>query len=115
MALKVLIQRKLKPGKQHEIGEAIKDIRPGVVQAWGFISGETLRSVDDPSLHLVISAWKSVEDWQSWLDSPQRKAFEDKIAALLVEPEKISRYETDAYFDIKGMVEILAERTVVAD
>ena len=115
MAFKVLIQRKIKPGKEKELGEAIKDLRPRVVQAQGLISGETLRSVDDPSLYLVISAWKSVEDWKSWVGTPEPKAFEEKIAALLAEPEKISTYQTDTYFGLKGMVETLAEGIVVAD
>jgi quinol monooxygenase YgiN len=115
MAVKVLIQRKITPGKENELGEAIKDIRFRVVQAQGFISGETLRSVEDPSIHLVISAWKSIEDWNSWVNTAERKAFEETIAAVLAEPEKISTYQTDTYFDVKGMVETLAEGIVVAD
>lgn len=115
MAVKILIQRKIKSDKVSELGAAIKDLRPRVVQAEGFISGETLRSVDDPSFHLVISAWKSVEHWKSWLDTPERKAFAEKVTALLAEPEKISTYQTDSYFDIKGMVETLAEGIVVSD
>lgn len=112
MAFKVLIQRKVKPGKANELGEAIKDIRLRVVQAQGFIYGETLLSVNDPSIHLVISAWKSVEDWQRWGGTPERKAFEEKITALLAEPEKISVYQTDTYFDVKEMMETLAEAIV---
>lgn len=115
MAIKILIQRKIKSGKESELGEAIKGILPRVVQAQGFISGETLRSVDDPALHLVISAWKSVEDWNGWVNTAERKAFEEKIAAILAEPEKITTYQTDTYFDVKGMVETLAEEIVVAD
>jgi len=115
MAVKILIQRKIKPGKENELGEAIGEIRSRAIHAQGFISGETLRSVDDPFSHLVISAWKSVEDWKSWVNTPERKAFEEKIAGVLADPENISIYETDTYFDVKGMVETLAEGTVVAD
>jgi heme oxygenase (mycobilin-producing) len=115
MAVKILIQRKIKSGKENTFGEAIKELRPRVVQAQGFIFGETLRSVDDPSLHLVISAWKSLEDWKGWVDTPERKAFEEKIAALLAESEKISAYQTETYFDVKRVVENLAEGIVVSE
>jgi quinol monooxygenase YgiN len=115
MAVKILIQRRIKPGKQDQLGEAIKDIRPKVVQAQGFISGETLRSIEDPSLHLVISAWKSIDGWNSWLNSAERKAFEDAIAPVLTEPETISTYQTDIYLDVKGIVETMAEAIVVPD
>ena len=33
MAVKVLIQRKIKPGKETALGEVIKDIRPGWFRA----------------------------------------------------------------------------------
>ncbi len=116
MAIKVLIQRKIQAGKESELGQAIREVRSKAVHAPGFISGETLRSLSDPSVHLVISAWKSVDDWKRWLDTPERKAFAQNIAALLAEAEKISAYQTDTYFDVKGVVEtLLAEDTVVAD
>jgi hypothetical protein len=47
-----------------------------------------------------------------WLDTPERKAFAEKIAALLAEPKKISTYQTDSYFDIKGMVETLRRESL---
>jgi heme-degrading monooxygenase HmoA len=115
MAIKILIRRRMKPGKEDLLSAAIKDIRAKVLRAQGFISGETLRSIEDPSLHLVISTWKSLEDWNSWLTSAERKAFENTIAPVLSEPEQISTYQTDTYFDIKGMVETMAEAIVVAN
>jgi quinol monooxygenase YgiN len=115
MAVKILIQRRINPGKEGDFRKAIDGIRSSVTQARGFVSGETLRSVDDPSLHLVISVWKSVEDWQLWLNSAERTAFQEKIAALLIEPEKIGTYQTDIFFDVNGMVETLGGAINVAD
>ena len=115
MAVKILIRRRVEPGKEADLAEAIRDIRSRVLQAQGFISGETLRSIEDPSLHLVISAWKSLEDWQRWMNSAERKSFEATIAAVLTEPEKISVYHTVTYFDVKGMLKNLAEGMVVAN
>lgn len=74
MAIKILIQRKIKAGKENELSEAVREVRSKAVHAPGFISGETLRSLADPSVHLVISTWKSVEDWTNWADTPERFA-----------------------------------------
>ena len=78
MAVKILIQRKVRPGRENEFGEALRKLRSKAIHAQGYISGETLHSVEEPSLHLVISTWKSLEDWNRWANSPERKAFEEK-------------------------------------
>ena len=49
----------------------------------GYISGETLRNVDDPEESLVISTWNSVEDWKTWLASGERDRVQGKIDNLL--------------------------------
>ena len=49
----------------------------------GYISGETLKSLDRPDTFLVISAWKSSDYWEKWLLSKERQETQDKIDALL--------------------------------
>jgi heme-degrading monooxygenase HmoA len=49
----------------------------------GYISGETMRNVADPHEYLVISTWKSVEDWERWFANKQREVIEGKIDAIL--------------------------------
>ena len=97
MAVKILIHRKIKPGKEKALSEAVKALRFKAMYAQGYISGETLRSVEDPSIHLVISTWKSIEDWKSWINTPERKAFEQKIDAILEEPTKIAPYNYESF------------------
>ena len=48
MAIKVLIQRKLKPRKEKELSQAVKELRSMATRAPGYISGETLRCIEDP-------------------------------------------------------------------
>jgi heme-degrading monooxygenase HmoA len=96
MAVKILIQRKIRPGKENELGEAIRELRSKAIHAQGYISGETLRSIEDPSLHLVISTWKSLEDWNHWANSPERKAFQQKTDALLEGPTKVTPYQYES-------------------
>jgi len=97
MAVKILIYRKVRPGKEKELSEAVRNLRSKAIHAEGYISGETLRSIEDPSVHLVMSTWKSIEDWNNWLNTPERKAFQQKIDAILEEPTKITPYEYESF------------------
>jgi heme-degrading monooxygenase HmoA len=97
MAVKILIHRKIKPGKEKELGEAVRALRFKAMYAQGYISGETLCSVEDPSIHLVISTWKSIEDWNNWFNAQERKAFQEKIDVILEEPTKIAPYRYESF------------------
>jgi heme-degrading monooxygenase HmoA len=96
MAIKVLLQRKIKPGKEIELSAAVRELRSKAMHARGYISGETLRSIEDRSVHLVISTWNSVEDWNTWFNTPERRAFQQEIDAILEEPTKITLYEYES-------------------
>jgi len=96
MAVKILIQRRVKPGKEKELSEAVRNLRSKAIHAEGYISGETLCSIEDTSVHLVISIWKSLEDWNHCADSPERKAFQQKTDAILEEPTKITPYQYES-------------------
>jgi len=97
MAVKILIYRKVRPGKEKELSDAVRNLRSKAIHAEGYISGETLRSVEDPSIHLVISTWKGIEDWHNWFNTPERKAFQQKIDTILKERTKIAPYEYESF------------------
>jgi len=40
----------------------LRELRALALPRRDYISGETLRSKDDPSTYIVISTWESVED-----------------------------------------------------
>ena len=83
MAIKVFIKRTVPEGKAKEIIPLFREIRSLATNHSGYISGETLRSMDRPDLFLVISTWHSSNDWKKWLASDDRKPIQDKIDALL--------------------------------
>ncbi|RLA94056.1 MAG: antibiotic biosynthesis monooxygenase [Deltaproteobacteria bacterium] len=88
MAVKVIIERRLKEGKEGELAQLLRQLRAKALLASGYISGQTLRSVDDPRLYLVISTWKSLEDWRNWEKDSERNELQRKIDELLEEPAK---------------------------
>ena len=93
MAVKILIQRRIKPGKERELNQAVRQLRSKAIHSQGFISGETLQSVEDPFVHLVVCTWKSLQDWNNWVATAERKAFQEEIKGILAEPEKITPYQ----------------------
>ena len=88
--VRVIIERHCQPGKEAELERLLVDLRTISVRQHGYISGETLHSVDDPSLWLVISTWTDVDLWKVWETMPERLDRVRKIEPLLAAPEKVS-------------------------
>jgi heme-degrading monooxygenase HmoA len=83
MSIKIIIKRKVPKEKEKEVLPLIKELRLLTTKQEGYISGETLDRVDKPGQSLVISTWQSIEDWNNWLNSNERKKIQDHIDELL--------------------------------
>ena len=88
--VRVIIERRCQPNKEVELEKLLVELRSKAMWQRGYISGETLQSVDAPSLWLVISTWLDAELWKAWENSPERQEMVTKIEQLLVVPEKVS-------------------------
>lgn len=84
--IRVIIKRKIRPGKEREMWNLTHDLRSKAMRSTGYVSGETLVGHDDPSLWVIISTWLTAENWQAWLNSPERKAVDSQEKALLAAP-----------------------------
>ena len=82
MAIKVFIRRKYPKNKLKELYRHIREIRSLVPLQPGYISSEYLKTIDDSDELTTISSWFSLEDWQAWLATDQRKKIQAKIDAL---------------------------------
>ncbi len=83
MAVKILIKRKVPRDKGKEMIPLFRKLRALATNQPGYISGETLKSLDRPDVFLVISTWQSAEDWEKWLISKERQEIQDQVDALL--------------------------------
>jgi len=92
MAVRVLIEREIEPGQEINTHELLMKLRAKAMQIKGYISGETLRSLDDPRKFLVISTWNTVEDWKAWESDPDRRKAQEELNRLLRHPEKTTVY-----------------------
>jgi heme-degrading monooxygenase HmoA len=83
MAIKVLIKRRVPSEKARETITLFRQLRILATAQDGYISGETLRSLEKPDEFLVISTWQSSQDWKNWLASRDRKEIQAKVDKLL--------------------------------
>jgi heme-degrading monooxygenase HmoA len=90
MALKVLIERHVKKGKEGYLIELLNNLRTELIEQPGYVSGELLQSQDDKSTIFALSTWQSELDWKSWKGDPKRLELEEKIEPLLTEPSKLT-------------------------
>ncbi len=83
MAVKVLIKRRVPAAKAKQMIPLFRKMRALAAEQPGYISGETMRNLDDPEEFLVISTWRASEDWKRWLESSERRGVQEQVDALL--------------------------------
>lgn len=88
--VRVIIERRCQPDREVELESLLIELRTRSMKQRGYISGETLRSVDDPLLWMVISTWVDAHLWKEWETMPERREIESRIDPLLIGAEKIS-------------------------
>ena len=64
--VRVLIGRCLKAGQRGEFFHLLKELRTAALHQPGYVSGETLSSLEDASHISVLSTWQSLKDWKAW-------------------------------------------------
>jgi heme-degrading monooxygenase HmoA len=62
--IRIIVERHCRPGKETQLENLLVELRSMATRQRGYISGETLRAVDDSSLWLVISTWTDVDMWR---------------------------------------------------
>ncbi len=94
MSVQVIIKRKWQVDKPEELLPLLTELRSLAKKQAGYISGETLRSLDDPEDFRVVSKWETVDDWQKWFDSKQRRDIQGEVDSLIGEKTFYEIFET---------------------
>jgi heme-degrading monooxygenase HmoA len=92
MAVKIIIDRKVRKGKEGEFGKLLRELRSKAIPSAGYISGETLRASDDPHNYIVITTWQNVDDWKRWEKNAERKKIQARIEKLMARPTRTKIY-----------------------
>ena len=85
MPIQVIIKRKWQTDKPEALLPLLTELRSLAKKQPGYISGETLRSLDDPEDYMVVSKWKTVDDWNQWLRSEKRRNLQGQVDSLIGE------------------------------
>ena len=93
MTVKIFIKRKVSPENVLELTALLKKLRSLTLSQAGYIYGETLRRVDQPDENMVISTWRSLDDWNAWIKNGERIAIQEEVDRLLGEKTEYSVYE----------------------
>jgi len=93
MTVKIFIKRKVSQANVLDLTVLLKKLRSLTLSQSGYIYGETLKRVDRPDECMVISTWRSLEDWNAWVNNSERIAIQEEIDRLLGEKTDYSVYE----------------------
>jgi len=94
MPIKVMIKRKWQVEYPEKLYPLLAELRAAAREQPGFISGETLRSLDDPEDFLVVSIWETAEDWKKWMQNKKRRDLQGKVDSLIGERTFYEMFET---------------------
>ena len=83
MSVKALIKRAVPESKAREMVPLFREMRALAMNQEGYISGETLRNLNNPEEFIVISSWQSSENWNRRLKSESRRNIQQRIDELL--------------------------------
>jgi len=95
MAVKIIIKRVVPESKAEALKPLLQKLRNLAMQQSGYISGETFKRIDRPGESLVVSTWKSMDDWRAWVLSDERTGIQEKIDHLLGEKTVYEIYTYD--------------------
>ena len=85
MAVHVVIKRKLIINDPEKLTPLMKELSERAKLQEGYISTDTLQSIDNPGEYLVISRWETEENWMSWFQSKERRDIQGKVDSLIGE------------------------------
>jgi quinol monooxygenase YgiN len=87
MPITVLIKRKFKPDHMREAFDMIIKLRSLSTLEPGYISGQTMVKLDDPTTLIVMSTWDSIQRWEDWKNNDLRQDYANKMEKISEGPE----------------------------
>ncbi|MEE4262449.1 MAG: antibiotic biosynthesis monooxygenase family protein [Desulfobacteraceae bacterium] len=93
MAVKIFIKRSIPPDKAGKLMPLFQNLRSLAMNQPGYISGETLQSIEAPGEIVVISTWQTVNEWRSWVANKERLKIQGQIDMLLGKKTEYEVYQ----------------------
>ena len=99
MAVKILIKRKFKNGNMRAASRLLINNRSAAMKQPGYISSETLQSIDDKDQVVVVSMWENMQAWEAWKNSKKREANEKEFKDYMVGETTYEHYSLGLALD----------------
>jgi antibiotic biosynthesis monooxygenase (ABM) superfamily enzyme len=90
--IKVLVERRCKPGEEKRLEGLLKDLRTSCMRNSSYISGETLVKLDDPLIYNVVGTWTRLEGWKNWENCQERQELLQMLMSCIEDEPKVSVY-----------------------
>lgn len=97
MPITVISKRVFKVKKNDKLIPMLKKLLKHAKKQKGFISRATFTNVNDPAENIVISKWKSEEDWKKWMKKKKVREIQDQIDSLIGEKTLFDVYKPEQY------------------
>ena len=91
--IRVMIERHIADELIIHYDKAARETLQRAMQAHGFISGEALQNVKDHNHRLVIATYRTLQDWQRWASSEERREGKESSTRRPPHHEKITVFE----------------------
>jgi len=89
--IRAMIERKVKAGK--DLSALLVELRVAAITRFpGYVGGETLVNTEDSTNIVVISTWRSIEDWERWAASEIRAKLYERIEPFIQEKPKVRTF-----------------------
>ena len=85
MPVQVIIKRKIHVDNPKALIPLLSELRDHAKAQPGYISSQTLKNIDTPEEYLVVSTWKTTDDWKKWLNSKERRDIQGRVDSLIGE------------------------------
>ena len=94
MAISVIIRRTVtNKEKAAQLAPLIVQLRSRATAQPGYITGQTYGCIDCEGEYLGLSTWNTLADWNTWLNSDERRKIQDRIDRLLDKETEYRLYE----------------------
>ena len=94
MAVSIIIKRIVKDkAMADQLAPLIVQLRSRATVQPGFLTDQTFSCLDSDEEYLIMTTWNTLEDWNKWMHSEERKAIQRQVDGLLKEKTHYRFYE----------------------
>jgi heme-degrading monooxygenase HmoA len=84
---------RLKEGSEQEWDATMQERMTAARKQAGWVGGQMLSPVDDPTKRVIVGTWQTRDDWQKWHEDPDFADTRAALAGLVAEPERYAWHE----------------------